>query len=295
MPLKSSSRDTLIVGCGYIGQRVAQRLLAQYPAETVYAVTRSPDRADALARQGYSPLLADWTDRRTLRSLPPCRRVLVAVSYDPSRGLSREASQVGGLSNLLDALPSDSDLCYLSTTGVYHQSDGRWVDECSPARPLGDGGRTHLRAESLLHRRRAAGQWVILRLAGIYGPGRIPRAADVIAGRPLSGPHAGYLNLIHREDAAAAVVAAWQRQADRSRVYVVADDLPVIRRAFYEQIARLTAAPQPVFLPTAQPALSARSGGNKRIWNRRMRRDLLPQMNYTSYLQGLPDLLAGVW
>lgn len=292
MTLKLSPRDTLIVGCGYIGQRVAQRMLTEYPDEAVYAVTRSPLRAEALAQQGFRPLVADWTDRRTLGSLPRCRRVLVAVSYDPSRGLSREASQVGGLSNLLDALPSEADLCYLSTTGVYHQSDGRWVDECSPARPVGSGGQAHLRAEALLQRRRAAGRWVILRLAGIYGPGRIPRAADVIAGRPLSGPDAGYLNLIHREDAAAAVVAAWQRQTDRHRLYLVADDQPVIRRAFYEQIAHLTGSSPPVFAPTAQPALSARSGGNKRIWNRRMRRDLLPRMVYPSYLQGLPDLLT---
>lgn len=292
MTLKLSPRDTLIVGCGYIGQRVAQRMLTEYPDEAVYAVTRSPLRAEALAQQGFRPLVADWTDRRTLGSLPRCRRVLVAVSYDPSRGLSREASQVGGLSNLLDALPSEADLCYLSTTGVYHQSDGRWVDECSPARPVGSGGQAHLRAEALLQRRRAVGRWVILRLAGIYGPGRIPRAADVIAGRPLSGPDAGYLNLIHREDAAAAVVAAWQRQTDRHRLYLVADDQPVIRRAFYEQIAHLTGSSPPVFAPTAQPALSARSGGNKRIWNRRMRRDLLPRMVYPSYLQGLPDLLA---
>ncbi len=297
MALKSSPRDTLIVGCGYIGQRVAQRILTEYPDEAVYAITRFPDRAAALAQQHICPLVADWTDRRTLRSLPRCRRVLVAVSYDPSRGISREASQVGGLSNLLDALPNDADLCYLSTTGVYHQSDGRWVDECSPARPLSSGGQTHLRAESLLHRRRAAGQWVILRLAGIYGPGRIPRAADVVAGLPLSGPYAGYLNLIHCEDAAAAVVAAWQhadreRGGQRSRLYLVADDQPVIRRAFYQQIAQLTDSPQPVFLPTAHPALSARSGSNKRIWNRRMRRDLLPRLHFPSYLQGLTDLLG---
>lgn len=295
MPQILSPRDTLIVGCGYIGQRVAQQLLTEYPDEAVYTVTRSRSRATALAQQGFQPLVADWTDRRTLRTLPRCRRVLVAVSYDASRGISREDSQVGGLRNLLEALPRDVDLCYLSTTGVYHQHDGSWVDECSPARPVGIGGQTHLRAETLLHRQRPAGRWVILRLAGIYGPGRIPRAADVIAGRPLTGPYAGFLNLIHRDDAAAAVLAAWQRQTTRSRLYLVADDQPVLRRKFYEQIAHLTHSPPPVFVPSPQPERSLRSGGNKRIWNRRMRRDLLPRMQYPSYLQGLPDLLARVW
>lgn len=292
MARKASADSTLIAGCGYVGQRVAQRLLAEHPEQTVYTLTRSSARAKVLAAQGFSPLIADWTDRRTLASLPRCKRVLVAVSYDPRSGISRQAAQVGGLSNLLDVLPGDVDLCYLSTTGVYHQSDGSWVDETSPARPLGAGGQAHLRAESLLHRRRPNSPWVILRLAGIYGPGRIPRVADVIAGRPVDGPHEGYLNLIHREDAVQAILTAWLLAQRPRRLYLVSDDQPMIRRAFYEQISKLTQSPPLVFSATANPTLSNRSGSNKRIWNRRVRRDLLPVLQYPNYVQGLTDLLG---
>jgi len=288
---KITADGTLIVGCGYIGWRVAQWLMADKHHGPVYAVTRTRQKADQLAAQGITPIVADWTDRRSLASLPSCKRVLVAVSYDARSNRSREESQVGGLSHLLDMLNLDCDICYLSSTGVFHQNDGRWVDESSPARPLGAGGVAHLRAESLLHRHRPEGRWVILRLAGIYGPNRIPRVADVLAGRPIDGPHSGYLNLIHRDDAAAAVLAAWSRSEDRQRLYLVSDDLPVIRRRFYEQIAVLSGVQPPQFAANATPTLSARSASNKRIWNRRFRHDLLPRLRYPTYVEGLTDLL----
>lgn len=292
MAKKSTDRGTLIVGCGYIGSRVGQMLVDASQDGPVYAMTRQRVKADQLAARGFEPIVADWTDRRTLAHLPACERVLVAVSYDARSGIPRETAQVGGLRNLLDFVNSDTDICYLSTTGVFHQADGRWVDETSPARPLGEGGIAHLRAESLLHRHRPGGRWAILRLAGIYGPGRIPRVADVIRNRPIDGPYTGFLNLIHREDAAGAILATWRKPDRRHRLYLVGDDAPVIRSRFYEKIAALTHSPAPVFRKTETPSLSARSGGNKRIWNRRMRRDLLPQMRFPTYAEGLTDLLA---
>ncbi len=288
--------ETLIVGCGYLGRRVAEAICRQSPDERVFATTRSVEKADALASQSITPILADWTDRRSLSKIPPCARVLVSVSYDPQSSRSREESQVGGLRNLLDFLPSSSDIVYISTTGVYHQTQGEWVDESSPARPRAAGGLAHLRGESLLYRHRAASKGTILRLAGIYGPGRIPRAGDVLAGRPIDGPHAGFLNLIHVDDAADAVLAAW-KSTSHERLYVVSDDLPVVRRDFYEAIARLSHSTPPVFTSetsesSRSPAavLSSRSGSNKRIWNRRFRRDLMPRLTYRDYIAGLSAL-----
>jgi nucleoside-diphosphate-sugar epimerase len=291
MAKKSTDRGTLIVGCGYIGSRVSQMLVSAGQGGPVYAMTRNRAKADQLAVAGFEPIVADWTDRRTLAHLPACDRVLVAVSYDARSGIPRDAAQVGGLRNLLDFVNPDTDICYLSTTGVFHQADGRWVDETSPARPIGEGGIAHLRAESLLHRHRPGGRWTILRLAGIYGPGRIPRVNDVIQNRPIDGPYTGFLNLIHRDDAAEAILATWQL-ARPHRLYLVGDDAPVIRSTFYEKIATLTRSPAPIFRKTETPSLSARSGGNKRIWNRRMRRDLLPKMHFPTYAEGLTDLLV---
>lgn len=289
MKSKTSLRGTLIFGCGYVGEPVADRL--SRGDEPVYAVTRSAEKARRLADRGILPITADWNDRRTLSRLPQCKRVLIAVSYDPRSRLSREQSQVGGLVNLLEFLPRESDICCLSTTGVYHQRDGSWVDECSPARPAGAGGKTHLRAEEQLQRRHPAGRRVILRLAGIYGPGRIPRLENVRSETPIAGPDRGWLNLIHRDDAVAAILAAWRLER-REGVYLVGDDRPAVRRRFYEKIADLLRAPSPVFAAEGNRELSSRSESNKRVWNRRMRRDLVPRLKFPDYAAGLTDLLG---
>jgi len=289
---RSSKTTTLIVGCGYLGKRVAEGIQTA-TGETVYATTRSREKAAKFAAQGIVPILADWTDRRTLRSLPDCDRVLVAVSYDARSGIPREESQVGGLSNLLDFCPENADICYISTTGVYHQTDGQWVDETSPARPARGGGAAHLRAESLLHRRRPTARWTILRLAGIYGPDRVPRASDVLNRRPIEGPYGGYLNLIHVQDAASTVMASWEAVRP-SRLYVVSDDLPVIRQRFYEEVATCAGAPPPIFATQGagfeKSTLSARSASNKRVWNRRFRRELMPKLAFPTYREGLRSL-----
>ncbi len=315
----------LIVGCGYLGIRVAQ--IACRRGDRLWATTRRRDRAVELARKGIEPLIADWTDRRTLGDLPPVDRVLIAVSYDRHSRHSRQEAQLGGLRNLLEALhhqgerhrvekhhpprgTAPPDLCYISTTGVYHHTDGRWVDETSPTHPTRLGGKVHLQAEQLLHRITPRAPWTILRLAGIYGPGRVPRAADVIAGRPVTvSDETGYLNLIHVDDAARAVLACWDRGGHspsagppaaaastvanpRRRLYVVADDRPVIRRQFYREIARQSRSPPPQFVPpTTGDAVSRRSETNKRIWNRRMKLDLLPRLQFPSYREGLAQIV----
>ena len=256
----------------------------------VWATTRNASKAAWMDSRGIKPLIADWTDKRTLSDLPEVDQILVAVSYDRFSCQSRHDSQVGGLRNLLHSVSPDANLCYISTTGVYHQTDGSWVDEASPTHPTRDGGRTHLRAEEMLHRLRPNSPWTILRLAGIYGPGRIPRVADVIAGRPIASPENGFLNLIHVDDAADAVMAAWSRS--KRRLYAVSDDNPVVRGEFYREIARQCGAPPPSFVePPSDAAKRMRSDSNKRIWNRRMKRDLVAKLRYPTYRQGLASVL----
>ncbi len=209
---------------------------------------------------------------------------------------SREDSQVQGLANLLDSLSVGSHVVYISTTGVYHQQDGSWVDEFSTARPTMPGGQTHLRAESLL-RRRWHQAHTILRLAGIYGPGRVPLARQIAVGKPIDAGADGYLNLIHVDDAATAVLNAWHRRRTLGSLplslYAVADDRPVIRREFYEAVAKQLGVVSPVFTSPAG-SLSARSASNKRIWNRRLHRDLVGRLRYPTYVSGLDDCLTPI-
>lgn len=279
----------LVFGCGYLGIRVAARSLCA--GHVVWATTRRPQRLKPLRAAGIEPLIADWNDRRTLERLPEVDRVVIAVSYDRNSPYSRVESQVGGLRRLLSVLPEKTDICYISTTGVYHQQGGLWVDETSPTRPLSAGGKAHLQGESLLRKCRGESKWTILRLAGIYGPGRVPRAADVIAGREIASPAEAFLNLIHVDDAAAAINACWQ--SSRRRLYVIADDQPVSRGDFYREIAHQCSAPEPIFVPPPQGADASQRGlSDKRVWNRRMRRDLVPRLRFPSYREGLRDVLA---
>lgn len=307
--------DVLVVGAGYLGKQVAK--IATQQGAKVYSTTRQINRMESLSKAGFHPVRYDWTDQSTFGNLPLGRlsaaaRVVVSVSYDTQSRLSRYESQFGGLQNLLRILPLDARICYISTTGVYHQTDGRWVDETSPTHPIRLGGRVHLQAEQLLHSARPYSAWTVLRLAGIYGPGRVPRVADVIAGRPIESAENGFLNLIHVTDAARSIIAAWKLMANvsasqpvgmQSRLYVVGDNAPVLRGDFYREIARQCHVAPPRFAPLDRstpgqsdldPSVSARirSDSSKRVWNRKLRRDLLPLLNFPDYRCGLADVLC---
>ncbi len=283
-----ASLRTLVFGCGYLGRRVAKK--AAFSGQHVWATTRGGSKSALASLPGIKPVIADWTDKRTLRDLPEVDQMLVAVSYDPHSSQSRYESQVDGLRNLLQFVSSETHVCYISTTGVYHQRNGCWVDETSPTRPRREGGRVHLWAEELLRRHRSGSPWTILRLAGIYGPNRMPRVADVIAGRPIASPPDGFLNLIHVDDAADAVLASWSRS--RYGLYVVSDDEPTARGDFYREIARRCRAPSPQFIEPGDDAPDRmRSDSHKRVWNRRMKRDLITRLQYPTYREGLASIL----
>ncbi|TWT73127.1 SDR family oxidoreductase [Allorhodopirellula solitaria] len=297
----------LVVGCGYLGVRVGEQARAR--GWTVSATTRN--RLQTLAQQDFFPLSFDWNDTRDLGTIDRAirehdiDRVLISVSYDRNSRVGRFDSQVGGLARLLQQIRVTSeqtgratpDICYISTTGVYHQTGGEWVDEYSTTRPQRDGGRAHLIAEAKLRSCLGERPWTILRLSGIYGPGRVPRAADVRAGRPIASPPQGHLNLIHVDDAASAVIAAlsWGDRDDaarRERLYVASDDRPIMRRQFYEEIARQTRSAAPTFLPAAGDGPSRyRSETDKQIWNHRCKRDLVAQWEYPTFVEGLRAIL----
>ena len=196
----------LILGCGYLGLRVAARWVSA--GDTVFAVTRSAERACDLRAAGVLPIVADIVAPDTLRSLPDVDMLLVAVGYDRRSGLPIGQVYVDGLRNVLERVPSGIQrLLYVSSTGVYGQSDDAWVDEQSVCAPSREGGRACRHAELLLQSHPLSQRVVILRMAGIYGPGRIPRQKELQAGLPIAAASEGYLNLIHVEDAVTAVIA----------------------------------------------------------------------------------------
>ncbi|MEX2140998.1 MAG: SDR family oxidoreductase [Pirellulales bacterium] len=279
----------LIVGCGYLGSRVAR--LWQARGVTVAVVTRSADRARQFQQAGYLPVVADVTDAASLdrvRRLSDVDTVLYAVGYDRAAGKARREVYVEGLGRVLDALPSSVQrFIYISTTGVYGQTDGSWIDEESSCDPASEVGRMFLEAESVLRGHSIAARAIILRMAGLYGPGRIPRREELIAGKPLAADPDAYLNLIYVDDAARVVLAV-ENQVEPPRMYLVSDGHPVVRREYYAEAARLLGAPSPVFAHKQDRGPSdARGNTDKRVNNARLINEIGYQLQYSTYKQGL--------
>ncbi len=197
----------LILGCGYLGRRVAQAWLEA--GQEVLALTRSSQRAEQLAANGIRPIVGDVTSSLDLRDCADIDTLLFAVGFDRKAGKPIRDVYVEGLRRTLDQLPAlPRRFIYISSTGVYSQNDGQWVNEQSPCEPVREGGKACLAAEELLRQHPVGQRAIILRLAGIYGPDRLPKLQDVIAGKPIAATANGYLNLIHVDDAVQIILAA---------------------------------------------------------------------------------------
>jgi nucleoside-diphosphate-sugar epimerase len=279
----------LIFGCGYLGERVARRWVAA--GHAVAALTRRPERAELLAAAGITPILGDVLKPQSLAPAKSATTILFAVGHDARSVDSLNDVYVKGLANVLDSLgPQVQRLVYISSTGVYGQTDGRWIDETAPAIPQRSGGKAHLAAEELLGGSALAARSVVLRCAGLYGPGRIPRLDDLRQGKPIAAAPDVYLNLIHIDDAAAATCAAAEHAAP-SRLYLVSDGEPVLRRDFYGEIARRLQLAPPTFVPPADAASRRAGGDNKRINSERMLRELSVPLQFPDYRAGLAAIL----
>lgn len=283
----------VVIGCGYLGSRVAAWW--REAGHEVFVVTRSAERAEQFQQWGYVPIVADVARPESLAQLPAAETVLFAVGHDRSNDVPIREVYEGGVRNVLAALPAETGrFIDISSTGVYGVADGSWVDEATPPDPKREGGRASLAAEDVIAAHAIASRSVILRLAGIYGPGRVPFLNDLRAGEPIAAPATGWLNLIHVDDAAAAVVAAADEALapattpDGKRVYCVSDGTPVERGEFYSELARQIGAPPPRFTtPEPGSPRAMRAEANRRIDNRRMLADLRVTLMYPDYRAGL--------
>ncbi|MFV1964122.1 MAG: NAD-dependent epimerase/dehydratase family protein, partial [Pirellulaceae bacterium] len=258
-----------------------------------FAVTRSSTKARELEAEGIRPLVFDITESVELPAEQPFETVLFAVGFDRSPKMAIYDVFVGALRRILDSLGSvTARLIHISSTGVYGQRDDEWVDEDSPCNPRRKGGLACLAAERTLVAHPLSHRSIILRLAGIYGPHRIPRLRDLRAGKPVAVPRDGYLNLIHVNDVVRVILAA-ERRAKPPCVYAVADGRPVMRRDFYAEAARLLNAPIPRFEnPDPASASAQRAISSKRIRNARMMHDLALTLQYPCYKEGLAAIAA---
>jgi nucleoside-diphosphate-sugar epimerase len=269
----------LIFGCGYLGRRAANLWLAS--GHRVVALTRK--NVAALSAVGIEPITGDVLDPSNLRTLPTVSTVLYAVGLDRSAGKPMREVYVSGLANVLDTLPRCGRFIYVSSTSVYAQTGGEWVDERSPTAPTEESGKIILEAEQLLRSKRPDA--IILRFAGIYGPDRLLRKQPILKDEPLIGDAEKWLNLVHVSDGAAAILQAESRGAP-GETYNIADCMPVTRRDFYTLLADLLRAPEAKFDHRPEP-----NAPNRRIDAAKFRA-LAWAAAYPSYREGLTAAVA---
>lgn len=251
------SQPRLIFGCGYLGRVVAR--VWHESGSRVVALTRKS--AGALSARGIEPLTGDVCDPASLTSLPAAGTMLYAVGMDRAAGRSMRDVYVGGLANVLDALPPCGRFVYVSSTSVYGQSGGEWVTEESPTEPTEESGKVVLEAERLLRAKRPDA--IILRFAGLYGPNRLLRLQPVLKGEPLVGDANKWLNLVHVADGAAAVLHA-EAHAVPGETYNVSDGAPATRRDFYTRLGELLGV-EAKFDPRPEPGAPNRRIGSTRF------------------------------
>ncbi len=276
--------DKLIIGCGYLGIRVARRWLDA--GHRVWATTRNAMHAGELERLGIRPVICDVVRPESLKALPEVNTIVYTVGLDRTSGQSMREVYVTGLSSVLNQNGRNprpvGRFIYVSSTGVYGQTGGEWVDETAATEPAGESGRIVLEAErALLAHRQALPSATVLRFAGIYGPGRLLRRKEQLkAGTPLEGDAQAWLNLIHVEDGAAAVLAVEDR--GDSPVYNVCDNEPVRREVYFSYLADLLGTSAPRFESTTGSSDRA----NRRISNRKLRA-LGWEPRYPTFREGL--------
>ncbi len=256
----ASAPRVLVAGCGDVGSRLARRLVAR--GEAVAGLRRS----DAPLPEGVRRVRADLADASSLAALPAGIEQLVYLPTPDAR--TPEAYRrvfVDGLERLLDALDPASlaRVVFVSSSAVYGDHAGDWVDESTPPRPPGFNGEILLEAEQRLMARGLPA--TVLRLAGLYGPGREGLLRRLVAGEaraPVAPPFWG--NRIHVEDAAAAIDHLLALPAPEA-LYLGVDDTPMPLHELYGFLAARLGAPAPADGPPP------RGIGNKRLSNRRLR------------------------
>ncbi len=281
----------LVAGCGWLGTALARALVAE--GHRVTGIRRDPVRAGELAALGVEPLALDLASVGAASRVP---RVDAIVACQAARGDTADAyrrAYVDANRALVEAAARDGAraLVYTGSTGVFGQADGRDVDEDSAVAPASPSARVLVEAESLL--RDAAARDVparILRLSGLYGPGRTGVVDRVRAGAMALGPgDDAWTNWCHLDDAIGFVRAVLERGRDGA-TYHASDAEPLRRR----DVVRWIAARLGIEPSVAEGPSSAGRLANRRVLSVRTREELRYDLRHPSLRDGLLPLLGGV-
>lgn len=277
----------LVAGCGWLGTAIARRLVAR--GDRVTGIRRDPARAAALAAAGVEPLALDLTEPGAAARLPAVDAIVACQSATADGPAPYRAAYVEANRTLLAAAARTGarTLVYTGSTGLFGQRDGGDVDEETPPAPASPGAEVLVEAEALV--RGAAGpalRALVVRLSGLYGPGRAGILDRVRAGRLALGPgDEAWMNFCHLDDAVAFVLAGVDRGA-AGAVYNGSDAGPARRKEVVEWIAAQLGIPPPRAAGAAGPP-----GPNRRILSARTRAALGLELAFPTFREGLAPLV----
>jgi nucleoside-diphosphate-sugar epimerase len=272
--------DVAILGCGYVGLELGARLTAA--GHEVVGVRRSDAGIRAISDAGFDAVQGDVTDSDDLTTVPGVDAVVYAASAGGRDVSAARDVYVDGLETTVETFAARDDpperFVYTSSTGVYGDRDGAWVDEETPLEPTTDRQAVLVEAERIALEATGPMDGTVARFAGLYGPARYRLE------RYLDGPVAeGYLNLVHRDDAAGAVQFLLEEDRARDDVVLVVDDEPVERPVLARWLADQCGVEPPDVRPPE--AASGRARSSKRCSNDWLR-DLGYEFAYPTFREG---------
>jgi nucleoside-diphosphate-sugar epimerase len=280
-----SDTKLLIVGCGDIGERLANIVPSSYD---ITGLRRHPplhsSRIHYKTCNATDPSQLDVILRET-----PFDVIVITMTPSERSDFGYEQAYVQTCRNLVAGLNAHqrkpSLLIFVSSTGVYGQNDGSWVNEESPTQPDTFSGKRLLEAEQIM--RDSGFNHVIVRFSGIYGPGRNRLIDAVKQGRASYSPH--YTNRIHVDDCAGALahlIGLHKNGATLEDIYLVTDSAPTPMCEVVDWLSHQMGLVNPP-VESNQPF----EGGNKRCSNLRLLNSGY-QLRYSSYKEGYSELLS---
>lgn len=288
---KTGNPRLLILGCGDVGMRLLPLVRERF---RVFAVTSQAARCAQLREAGAVPIVANLDQPDSLARLTGLADRIVHLAPPQSDGLLDRRTR-----NAVAILPERATLVYVSTTGVYGDCGGVWVDETRAVQPQNARAKRRVDAEQVLRNwaRSSRSRLAILRVPGIYAADRLPLERLQKGTPALVAEDDVYTNHIHADDLARIVALALFR-LQPNRVYNTVDDTQLKMGEYFDAVAKAFGLSPPPRLPRAQlaqavsPMLLSFMSESRRLANRRMKEELGVRLRYPDVHAALSALRA---
>ena len=282
---------TLIIGCGYVGEVLGQRLIAL--GHDVTGIRRSSEHNDRLARLGIRPINLDITLETEFKKKLDDKYDRIVLAASSSQGGKKAYKKVYGLGSKHVAqwlkTASAQSVVLISSTGVYGQTNGEWVSENDA--DTSQNITTNILLEAEQNILDAGPAVAILRSSGIYGPGRGHLFQQFMNGTAsIEGDGKRFLNMVHLDDLVEALILALELVRRRG-IYNITDDEPVTQLNFFKWLSETTGRPMPPFVPEPNPSTAKRRITNKRVSNKLIKKTFGLLHNYPTFREGFTQEL----